>query len=36
MESEKKIRGILLVIADIILINVAYIISFYIRLGLSI
>ena len=33
MGSEKKIRVMLLVIADIILINVAYLISFYIRLG---
>lgn len=33
MGSEKRIRLILLAIADIILINVAYMISFYIRLG---
>lgn len=33
MGSEKKIRVMLLIIADIILINVAYLISFYIRLG---
>ena len=33
MGNEKRLRGILLAIADIILINVAYMISFYIRLG---
>ena len=33
MGSEKKLKSILLVIADIILINVAYLVSFYIRLG---
>ena len=33
MGNEKRLRGILLAIADIIRINVAYMISFYIRLG---
>lgn len=33
MGSEKKVKVVLLAIADIILINLAYIISFYIRLG---
>ena len=33
MGSEKKIGRVLLAIVDIILINVAYLISFYIRLG---
>ena len=33
MTSEKKLKSILLIIVDIILINVAYLVSFYIRLG---
>lgn len=33
MGNEKKLKSILLIIADIILINVAYLVSFYIRLG---